>query len=246
MTALLEAQDLGRFFGNQPVFQSVTLAIQTGQHLALLGSSGGGKSTLLRLLAGLDAPEQGRIWIDGKLVSEPRRVLVPPHQRGLAMVFQDLALWPALTALENVLLGLGQDGSARRERIERAKDALEKCRVGSLASRKPAALSIGQQQRVALARALAVRPKLLLLDEAFASLDLPLKQELMGELEQLVGQFGLTLLLVTHDPFEACVLCTHALVLEGGGVVEQGRLSDLLAAPVSRTLQAFARQPRLW
>lgn len=241
MTALVQTNNLSKAFGSHKVFESVSFEVQPGQHLAFLGSSGCGKSTLLRLLAGLDAPDDGKIWIDGQLVSEPARILVPSHQRKLAMVFQDLALWPTLNALDNVLLGMAQASMNKTERRAQALEALRICKIETLAHRKPAALSIGQQQRVALARAVAVRPRLLLLDEPFSSLDLPLKQELIAELKQLAEQFGISLLLVTHDPTEARTICSNALVLENGRVCEYGTWSDLMTDPVSQLLRAFAR-----
>lgn len=241
MTALIQVRNLSQAFGTYRVFESVSFEVESGQHLALLGSSGCGKSTLLRLLAGLDAPDEGQIWIDGQLASEPARVLVPPHRRNLAMVFQDLALWPTLTVLENVMLGMGGLSLTKGERRTQALEALQTCRVYGMAGRKPATLSIGQQQRVALARALATRPKSLLLDEPFSSLDLPLKQELVGELSQLADRFGISLVLVTHDPTEARTICSNALVLEGGRICEHGAWTDLMIDPVSKLLRAFAR-----
>lgn len=241
MTTLIQAKNLGKTLGVHKVFASVSFDVHAGEHLALLGASGSGKSTLLRLLAGLDAPDDGEVRIDGQLVSEPGRVHVPPHERHIGMVFQDLALWPTLTALENVSLGLARMRLPRAERRAQAINALRVCKLDAFASRKPAALSIGQQQRVALARAIATRPKLLLLDEPFSSLDLPLKQELVGEFRQLAEHFSITLLLVTHDPSEAKALCSHALVLEDGGIRERGTWSDLTASPNSKTLRAFVR-----
>lgn len=241
MTALLQAQNLGKSFDDHVVFQFVSFEVHAGQHFALLGPSGCGKSSLLRLIAGLDAPTEGQLLLDGRLVSEPGRTLVPPHERKLAMVFQDLALWPTLNALDNVLLGMARVAVSKTERRAQTLEALRICNIETLAHRKPAALSIGQQQRVALARAMVVRPKLLLLDEPFSSLDLPLKQELMEELRQLAEQFSITLLLVTHDPSEANALCSHALVLEDGRVCERGTWAELMVNPASKTLRACAR-----
>lgn len=244
MSALIRAQNLGKSFGNQPVFQSVSFEIQPRQHLALLGSSGGGKSTLLRLLAGLDAPTQGQLWIDDCLVSESERIVVPPHERKLAMVFQDLALWPTLTALENVLLGLAQVCLSKAQKRERGLDCLRMCKVGALADRKPATLSIGQQQRVALARAIAVRPRLLLLDEPFSSLDPSVKAELLVEVQTLVDEFDMALVLVTHDPIEALAICQQGLVIEDGVTQESGDIRSMFAAPRSNFLCACVRQIR--
>ena len=127
MTALLQARGLGRSFGDRAVFRSLNFEVQAGRHLALLGPSGCGKSTLLRVLAGLDAPDEGELRIDGQLVSAAGRVLVPPHARNLAMVFQDLALWPTLSAIENVIFGLGSTAMGRRERYARARETLDWC-----------------------------------------------------------------------------------------------------------------------
>lgn len=242
MNALIQVQNLGKSFGGHAVFQSVSFEVHASRHLALLGSSGCGKSTLLRLIAGLDAPEHGKILMDGLLVSEPGRVLVPPHERGLAMVFQDLALWPTLTALENVLLGMAQSRRSRGERLTQATDALRQCKVGELGARKPAALSIGQQQRVALARAIASRPRLLVLDEPFSSLDPGMKENLLDEIRTLARDLGITVLLVTHDIGEAITLCRDCVVIEDGDLREAGEMHALLAAPESAFLRVCARQ----
>jgi len=239
MTALIQVNKVARHFGTVPVFRDISFEVWPGRHLALLGPSGCGKSTLLRLVTGLDAPSAGDIRIEGVLASSARRIVVEPHERKIGMVFQELALWPNLSALENVLLGMARVSQSHRERRATAREVLKVCRLDGLENRVPAALSVGQQQRVAVARALALRPKLLLLDEPFTGLDLTLKAEIFEEIRRLAKDFDLTLLLVTHDPFEARSLTSEALVLEKGGCCEQGPLEDLLANPVSATLRAF-------
>ena len=242
MTPLIQVSDLAKDFGADPVFGGISFAVRPGRHLALLGPSGCGKSTLLRLITGLDVPSAGEIRVEGVLASSGGRIHLEAHERRIGMVFQELALWPNLSALENVVLGMARSGQARRERRAAARAALARCRLDGLADRLPAALSVGQQQRVALARALALRPKLLLLDEPFTGLDLTLKAEIFAEIRRLVAEIDLTLLLVTHDPLEALALASEALVLEDGMCREQGVLEDLLANPVSGTLRTFVTQ----
>lgn len=223
---LLTVQDVAKAHDGGTVFAGVSFALAPEDRLAVLGASGSGKTTLLRLLAGLDAPSSG--------VIQRAAVL------RIGMVFQDLALWPNLTALENVMLALPD--VAKPLRLQSAREALAACRVAELASRKPGTLSIGQQQRVALARAIACRPQLLLLDEPFSSLDPLLREELITEVNRLVSEIGAALVLVTHDAFEAIGLARSALVLESGCVVESGELHSLLATPQSRLLRQFAAQ----
>ncbi|MDQ3625169.1 MAG: ABC transporter ATP-binding protein [Verrucomicrobiota bacterium] len=241
MKALLELRDVSRRFGATLVFERISFVVESGRHLGLLGPSGCGKSTLLRLIAGLDAPTSGEILIDGRRVAEAGKLLVPPHERGIAMVFQDLALWPNLSALENVALGLASLRLPRAQLRDRAVGALRACGIEPFATRHPAALSLGQQQRVAFARAIAVRPALLLLDEPFSSLDLALKAQLFDELQRLVTEFKMTLLLVTHDPLETHSIAEDVAVLEDGRLVEFGPLHERVAAPRSRTLGAYIR-----
>ncbi len=242
MNPLVRVENLAMQFGAEPIFRGVTFDIEVGAHLAVLGPSGCGKSTLLRLLAGLDAPSEGAIHIGARHVSAPGKVLVPAHERTIAMVFQDLALWPNLTALDNVLLGMSQVQASRREKRLEARDALKACGLESFEARRPSSLSSGQQQRVALARVLAVRPKLLLLDEPFSGLDIALKAQLFSEIQQLASSHAVTLVLVTHDPLEATALCANALVIEQGSVCESGNLLGLLRQPTSATLRAFLQQ----
>ena len=223
MSALITIRDLAKRHGTHAVFAGVTVAITPGERLAVLGGSGAGKSTLLRLIANLDRPTTGII----------ERA---PGLR-IGMVFQDLALWPNLTALENVALAL--PGIPRAERCGTAQSALDSCQVGELAVRRPGTLSIGQQQRVALARALAAQPHLLLLDEPFSSLDLALKAELLSEVSTQTGARNAAVLLVTHDPREAQALCPAALVLEDGHVAASGTWDTLAANRQSRLLAAW-------
>lgn len=242
--AACELRAVSKSYGGAFALKRVSFAVLTGEHTALLGPSGSGKSTALRLLAGLEAPSAGEVLIGGEIVSGTGPEHVPPHRRGIAMVFQDLALWPGLTVLENVLLGLSGARLPRAERRERARWALALCAIEELADRRPETLSGGQQQRVALARALAPEPRLLLLDEPFSSLDLVVKARLIDEVRRLAEVRGLTVLLVSHDPLEAAPLCDRAVVLARGEVEESGRLAELLQAPRSELLRAFRDQLR--
>ncbi len=239
---LISLQDLTQDYGDGFIFQNINYDLPRGKHLALLGPSGCGKSTLLRLICGLTPPTEGKITLLGKRASETNRVITPPHQRGVGMVFQELALWPNLSALENVLLGIPNNGKTKNQRLILAKDAIHSCQLNGLEHRKPAELSVGQQQRVALARALAPRPTILLLDEPFTGLDLTLKAEIFTEIRQLVIAYNLTIILVTHEPTEALALTENALILEDGAIKEQGSLNKLLKNPTSTTLKAFNAQ----
>lgn len=223
---LLNIQDVAKSHDGVTVFAGVSFALAPNDRLAVLGASGSGKTTLLRLLAGLDAPTSGVI----ERVTGLR----------IGMVFQDLALWPNLNALDNVALALPD--VPRSQRHETARAALAACRVDEVALRKPGTLSIGQQQRVALARAIAARPQVLLFDEPFSSLDPLLREELISEVRRLADEMQAALVLVTHAPLEALTLCRQALVLEDGRMAEVGELDSLLAAPQSRLLLHFATQ----
>jgi len=230
---------VSKLYDKHVVLDAVSVTLTAGEHTAILGPSGCGKSTVLRLLAGLEVPSGGQVLLDGRVVSERHRVLTPPHLRGVAMVFQDLALWPNLSVLDNVLLGLSGPRLTKKEARKRAREALALCAIESLAERKPGSISGGQQQRVALARALAVQPSFLLLDEPFAGLDLVTKARLLAEIAALATAQHVTIVLVTHDPYEATTLCRSALVLDSGQVKESGTWQGLLSSPRSEMLTVF-------
>jgi molybdate transport system ATP-binding protein len=196
----------------------IDLTIEDGLTV-ITGPSGAGKSTLLSALAGLLRPQQGRVVVDGEvLVDVDAGVFVPPHRRRVGLVFQSLALFPHKDVLENVAFGVVKpDARAVAQRW------LERMRVGDLARRRPATLSGGEAQRVALARALAARPRLLLLDEPFSALDVPLRRALGQELKALVKETGLPTLLVTHDAGDAALADRH-LRLEAGHIIDDGRI----------------------
>ena len=242
MGLLAELRGVSKVYGDAAVFAGVSLGVRPLEHLALVGPSGCGKSTLLRLIAGLEPPTSGEVWLGGRRASAPGKVEVPPHERRLAMVFQDLALWPNLSVQENVVLGLSGLRMARRERARRAMETLEMCGIATLAERKPASLSGGQLQRVALARALAVHPRLLLLDEPFTALDLTTKARIIEEIRRLCAERRVTIIMVTHDPMEATAMCPRGAVLEAGTIREEGDFRALLERPVSETLRAFLSQ----
>jgi ABC-type Fe3+/spermidine/putrescine transport system ATPase subunit len=233
---------VSKLYGKTNALTEVSLTLTAGEPTALLGRSGCGKSTLLRLLSGLEPPTSGRILLDGKVISDGGQILLPPHQRGIAMVFQDMALWPNLTALENVRLGLSGTGRTRQETRRRSEDALALCGIADLAQRKPGQLSGGQQQRVALARAIAVRPEFLLLDEPFAGIDIVMKASLLQEIAALAAEQRLTVVLVSHDPVEGAALCRSAIVLEDGRVSESGLLPELIRDSQSPIFKAHREQ----
>jgi iron(III) transport system ATP-binding protein len=229
MTVALSIEDVALRRGGRRVIEHVSLDIDPGECVVLAGESGSGKTSLLRLVAGFDRPERGAIRIGARLVDDAARCFVPPEARGLAMVFQDFALWPHLSVLENVALVI-------RERAGREKKALtllEAFGVGACASRLPAMLSGGQQQRVGLARALAASPQLLMLDEPFSSLDVETRDALRTELRALVVETGLTALCVSHDPVDGQRLADRIAVLEAGAISQYARPEAMFAAPAS-------------
>lgn len=242
MSALAEIESLSKTYRGARVLSGLSLCLTAQQNLLLTGPSGCGKSTLLRLIAGLETLDEGNIYIEGSLASEKGRIVQAPHKRGLAMVFQDLGLWPNLTALQNVMVGLAGVTLSRRQKRERAHATLAACEIASKADERPAQLSLGEQQRVALARAMALRPKLLLLDEPFTGLDLILKNALLAQLRQLTEQMGATLVLVSHHPFDAHSISADVAVLEGGRICESGPLEQLQRCPRSQTLRAWKHE----
>src|SRR5215813_794827 len=179
-------------YGERRIVDRVSLDVAEGEFVALLGASGCGKTTTLRLIAGLETPDAGEVWIGGERVAADGRNLVPPSARRLGFVFQDLALWPHLTVAGNLDFALSSDRAPKRERVKRITEALQLVRIERFAAQLPGRLSGGEQQRAALARALVGRPRLLLLDEPMSSLDPNLKADLLGELAVLQRSLGIT------------------------------------------------------
>ncbi len=239
MTLCLETRDITVEYTARKVLDQVCLKVEAGCHLAVIGRSGSGKSTLLRIIAGLEAPASGLVLGHGQVLSEPGQVRIAPEKRRMAMVFQDLGLWPNLTAKENVRLGLSGLRLGRPQARSRAAGALDRCGIGQLARRLPGTLSGGEQQRVALARALAAEPELLLLDEPFTGLDLVTKEDILQEVERLAREQAVTLVVVTHDPSEAERLCAAGVVLEAGQVVDSGPLAEVVGSSPSPIMARF-------
>ena len=229
-----------------PTLDGVSLAVAPGETLALLGPSGSGKSTLVRLLLGLVAPASGAVFLRGRQVAGPGVGAVLPEERGLAVVFQDLALWPHMTVAGNLRFVLRQARrrAARRGRPAAPDDmdaqvdaALTQVGLGAMASRYPRELSGGEQQRVAIARALVARPDVVLFDEPLANLDVALKAELLPLTRELLAASGAAALWVTHAPREAGALGHRVAILEAGRLAQVGTPAQVAGAPST----AFAR-----
>ena len=212
-----------------------TLRAADGQTVALLGPNGAGKSSLLAALAGLLPLESGRVVLDGAVLEDAGAgVRLPPERRSVGVVFQDLHLFPHLSALDNVAYGLRRRGRRRRDARRRAADWLARLGVADRADAPPPALSRGQAQRVALARALAPEPRLLLLDEPLSALDASARPEARRVLAEGLAGFGGTRLVITHDALEAVALADRLVVLERGRVTQEGAHEDLRSRPRSR------------
>ncbi len=220
-------QDVTKHYRERIAVREFTLQVQFGERLVLLGPSGCGKTTVLRLLAGLVAPDRGQIDIDGAIVAIDGENLREPQERGLGMVFQDLALWPHLTVSGNLGFGLKVRGISLTERRTRIEKTLALMQLQDYAEAWPGDLSGGQQQRTALARALVLRPKLLLMDEPLSSLDFELNVQLRQELLRLHGELGFTLIYVTHNLEEAFDIATRIVVMKDGCVERLGNVSEV-------------------
>lgn len=213
----------------------IELAVDPGEVVALLGPNGAGKSTAFRCLAGLLSLDAGRILLDGVCIDDPATdVFVPPERRPVAVMFQDYLLFPNLTAIENVAFGLRARGMSRGDARRHAREWLDRFNLADHGGLRPGALSGGQAQRVALARALASEPRLLLLDEPLAALDVGARGDVRRDLRRHLATFDGVRLLVTHDPVDAYALADRVVILEAGRVVQRGTLADVTAAPRSR------------
>lgn len=218
----LSVKGVSKQFGSHQALENVSLEIRSGTCAVILGPSGCGKTTLLRLIAGLETPDAGEIWLGGALVTNARRTLVPPHERRIGFVFQDLALWPHLNVRQNLEFVLEAQRLPTAARSARIVEALRIVRVEALIDRFPHELSGGEQQRIALARALVGEPRILLLDEPLSSLDAELRATLREELARLQRALQLTTVDVTHDREDASALADSIVEMRAGRIVSIG------------------------
>lgn len=230
----IRCTDLSKHFGDLSVIDGFNLEVHQGEFIALLGASGCGKTTLLRLIAGFDNPDNGVIEIADRTVAGSGRP-TPPERRRVGMVFQEYALFPHLDVGGNIRYGL----NGNRNRAARADEVMSLVGLSGLEKRMPHELSGGQQQRVALARALAPRPDVILLDEPFSNLDAGLRVRLRMEVRDILRQAGATTVFVTHDQDEALSLADRVAVMQGGKIVQMGPPDVLYRMPSTRDIAAF-------
>ena len=212
----------------------LNLSVEKGELVSLLGPSGCGKTTTMRAIAGLLSPQSGRIFLQGQEITDQ-----PAHQRDIGLVFQSYALFPHLTAFENVAFGLRLRKVTEPQLSDRVNEALASVGLSDLSHRLPANLSGGQQQRVALARAIVLRPRLLLLDEPLSNLDAKLRVEMRAELRRLQRQIGITMIYVTHDQDEALSLSDRIVIMRGGKIEQLGTPPDIYQHPATAFVASF-------
>jgi ABC-type Fe3+/spermidine/putrescine transport system ATPase subunit len=230
----LRLESLTRRFGDRAAVDALSLEISAGQLLALVGASGSGKTTTLRMVAGYELPDAGRVLFDGRDITRE-----PPQRRDFGMVFQHYALFPHLSVGENVAFGLEARGVAKRERLARAAQALAGVGLEGAAGRPVQSLSGGEQQRVALARALVIEPRVLLLDEPLSNLDPTLRRSTREELRATLHRLGVTALFVTHDQEDAFAVADRVALLARGRLLQVGAPEELYDAPASRAVAEF-------
>ncbi|MFB6302131.1 MAG: ABC transporter ATP-binding protein [Haloferacaceae archaeon] len=233
---VLELDSVTKGYGDESVIDGLDLSVEEGEIVTLLGPSGCGKTTTLRLIAGLERPDGGTVRLRGETVSGPG-THVPPEDRGVGVVFQEFALFPHLTAAENVAFGIQDRPAEERER--RVADLLDLVGLADQGDSRPDELSGGQQQRVALARSLAPEPEILLLDEPFSNLDVDLRIEMREEVRRILKETGVTAMSVTHDQEEALSISDRVAVINDGGVEQSGEPAHVFQHPRSRFVASF-------
>ncbi|MFC0333104.1 ABC transporter ATP-binding protein [Paenibacillus sepulcri] len=230
----IEVRHLTKTFGSYEAVSNVSFSINRGKLIGLLGPSGGGKSTLLRMLAGLETPDSGDIFINGQRVND-----VAPQNRGIGFVFQNYALFKHMTVFDNIAFGLTIGRSDKAQIKSRVNELLDLTGLRGFEKRYPHQLSGGQRQRVAFARALAPRPELLLLDEPFAAIDAKVRKELRTWLKQLISTIGITSIFVTHDQDEAVEVADEMLIVQQGRLEQQGSPIDIYTNPQTAFVAGF-------
>jgi spermidine/putrescine transport system ATP-binding protein len=234
LSDFLAFQDVSKRYGSVRAVDRVSLTIRRGEFFSLLGPSGCGKTTLLRMLAGFEQPDSGRVLLDGQDITE-----LPPNKRKVNTIFQNYALFPHLTVRDNIAFGLRIAKRPTREVTEETDRMLDLIQLTDQAAKRPDQISGGQKQRVAIARALINKPRVLLLDEPLAALDLKLRQRMLLELDTIHDQVGITFLYVTHDQGEAMSLSDRIAVMNNGRIEQLGSPTEIYEAPTSSFVAAF-------
>ncbi len=222
---LIELKNIKHHYGEISVLDDLTLHMEGNQLACLLGSSGSGKTTILRLIAGLETPQQGQIIIDNQIVTKNNQIMIPPQDRSVGFIFQDLALWPHFTVYNNIAFGLKERNENNiRETVFEILDFFD---LQGHEEKYPHQLSGGQKQLVAIARSLVLKPKILLMDEPLASLDVKLKRKILKHIKSLKKYFDLTIIYVTHDHKEAFEIADSIVVLNEGKIEEMGTIEQI-------------------
>lgn len=244
MSAAIRLEEVTLRYVGLTALDRLSLEVASGEAVAVLGPSGSGKTSLLRVVLGFATPGWGTVRVGERAVSHDGRVIVPPEDRGLAVVFQDLALWPHLTVAGNLRFGLESQRVPPAERSARIDDMLRRVGLQGSERRHPGELSGGQRQRVAIARALVLHPAAVLLDEPLANVDVDLRRELLALFRELFAERGTTVLHVTHDLREAVALAHRFVIVEGGRIVQDGPLAGLEAAPATPFVRSLVEDLR--
>ena len=241
----IELKNIDKYYGSNHVLKNLNLTIEDGAFMTLLGPSGCGKTTTLRVLSGLENPQNGVILMnDEKIVDAATEFFTPPDKRKLNLVFQSYALWPHMTVFENVAFGLRIKKLAKEEIKRKVDQALERLQILEYSARYPSELSGGQQQRVAIARAIVSDPELLLMDEPLSNLDAKLRMDMRSEIKRLHMEMGTTVVYVTHDQSEALTMSTHIAVFFNGELKQVDTPINVYTNPANLEVAAFIGTPR--
>ena len=242
----IELTHIDKYYGKNHVLKDLNLTIEDGDFMTLLGPSGCGKTTTLRVVSGLEKPQNGIILMDGKeIVNAAEASFAPPSKRNLNLVFQSYALWPHMTVFDNVAFGLRIRKENNETIAKKVASALDRMQIGEFAKRYPTELSGGQQQRVAIARAVASSPKLLLLDEPLSNLDAKLRIDMRAELQRLHKDLGTTIIYVTHDQTEALTMSTKIALFKAGELNQVATPAELYNNPIDLEAADFIGNPRI-